>query len=157
MRIQWLAAVAACVVVAPLAAQSVTVPRAPTPAPASSADPATAGNPLPEDRGYDKDSARTRAIDASGRPAVQAANGAVLARSDAQTAAGTVAPSAQYEADVAVYRDALRAHRHDVRHYARQQQAYGEAMADWRIQVDACRRGKNAVCSMPAPDPADYM
>lgn len=149
MRILLLAAtIAACATAAPIAAQSTGTP---------SADPAGPGTPLPYDRGYDRDSARTRAINDSGRPAVQAANGAALAGSDAQTAAGAVSTSAQYEADVAAYRDALRAHRHDVRRYARQERAYGEAMADWRIQAAACRRGDRTLCDLPAPDPADYM
>ncbi len=67
---------------------------------------------------------------------------------------------AQYEADVAAYRAAYDAHaakttRDDVR-YARQQRAYADAMAQWRMQVAACKDGKQSACDLPTPDPAAY-
>ncbi|WP_298667861.1 hypothetical protein [uncultured Sphingomonas sp.] len=115
--------------------------------------------PLPYDRGYDKDSARTEAIDAAGRPGVVAANRAALAESSAQTAVQQV-DAAQYAADIQVYRQARRARhrqiaRNDAR-YARQERAYADAMTDWRRQVAACDHGNTAACNAPTPDPARY-
>ncbi|MBS0284948.1 MAG: hypothetical protein JSS15_11065 [Proteobacteria bacterium] len=126
-------------------------------------DPNAPRAPLPYDRGYDKDSPRTEAIDAAGRPGVDAANRAVLDQSNAQAAVQAdvqQADAAQYQADVAAYRRAMRAHhrriaRQDAR-YARQERAYADAMAAWRLQVAACKRGNNAACNAPTPDPADY-
>lgn len=126
-------------------------------------DPNAPHAPLPYDRGYDKDSPRTEAIDAAGRPAVNAANRAALADSSSQAAAQAdvqAAESAQYGADVAAYRQAMRAHHREIARdearYARQERAYADAMVDWRRQVYACKHGSNAACNAPTPNPADY-
>lgn len=67
---------------------------------------------------------------------------------------------AQYEADRQAYMDALVAHdaavdRGDAR-YVRQRNAYADAMAAWRMQADACKRGHQKACRKPTPNPADY-
>lgn len=124
-----------------------------------SQDPNAPHTPLPYDRGYDKDSPRTEAIDAQSRPAVQAANRAALAGATAQSAVHE-ADSAQYQADLAAYRQAMIAHHREVVRdrirYARQERAYADAMADWRLQVIACKQGKTAACNAPTPNPEDY-
>lgn len=67
---------------------------------------------------------------------------------------------AQYTADVAAYRAALRAHHREVARDARiadrQERAYADAMRDWRRQVYACKHGSTRACNAPAPDPASY-
>jgi len=124
-----------------------------------SRDPNAPHTPLPYDRGYDKDSPRTEAIDAAGRPAVQAANRSTLAQTSAQSAVHE-ADSAQYQADLAAYRQAMMAHHREVMRdrvrYARQERAYADAMADWRLQVIACKQGNTAACNAPTPNPEDY-
>lgn len=131
-----------------------TTPAPTTPAPG---DPAGPGNPLPYDRGYDKDSPRTEAIDASGRAGVQAANNDAAAQAPTPV---SVQQSAQYSSDMAAYRQALHDRRHainaDRAAYAHQQRAYADAMYAWRLQVDACHRGNNRACNAPTPDPAAY-
>lgn len=126
----------------------------------STQDPAAASTPLPYDRGYDKDDARTRAINDSGRPAVQAANESIAAQAAARDTA-TGIDQARYAEDVAAYRAAL-----DARHetmaaeaamQADRERAYAMAMADWRAQVAACERGRTRACRLPTPNPADYM
>ena len=134
--------------------------QTPPPAPAAGSEsPDAPRQPLPYDRGYDKDSPRTEAIDASGRAGVAAANDDIAAQSADQTSTGAV-DQAQYSQDMAAYRDALRARHHainaDARVYDHQQRAYADAMADWRAQVYACKRGHNRACELPTPDPADY-
>jgi hypothetical protein len=67
----------------------------------------------------------------------------------------------QYAEDRAVYEAAVRARgrkieRQDTRD-ERVQNAYLKAMTDWRIQVEACKKGKNKACDAPAPDPANYL
>jgi hypothetical protein len=126
----------------------------------STTDPAAASKPLPYDRGYDKDTARTRAINDSGRPAVEDANNAVLAQSNEQLRSGGI-DETKYAADVAAYNTALRQNRRivaaDEALYAERSRAYAQAMADWRAQVAACDRGHNRACRLPTPNPADYM
>ena len=67
---------------------------------------------------------------------------------------------ASYQADMAAYRDAVRAQHHesmrDQRHYDHQQRAYADAMRAWRHQVWACKHGSNAACNAPSPDPAAF-
>jgi hypothetical protein len=67
---------------------------------------------------------------------------------------------AQYAADLAAYRDALRAHHREVVRDARvadrQERAYADAMRDWRRQVYACKHGSTRACNAPSPNPADY-
>nr|MBA3897178.1 hypothetical protein [Sphingomonadaceae bacterium] len=119
--------------------------------------------PLPADRGYDKDSPRTEAINAPNRGEVAAANAAGGAQANANAAADTRAnANAQvaYDYDMANYVTALRAHDQaavaDARHYDRQQRAYADAMRAWRIQVYDCSRGITAACRAPTPDPAAF-
>ena len=66
------------------------------------------------------------------------------------------ANQAQYQADLASYDAQLAAHGRQASRYARQRRAYADAMAAWRIQVDACQRGHQAACKAPAPDPANF-
>ena len=42
------------------------------------------------------------------------------------------------------------------RRYARQQVAYAEAMAAWRVQVAACKRDDRQACAAPTPRVADF-
>ena len=115
--------------------------------------------PLPYDRGYDKPSARTDAINAAERPAVQAANNAARAESESQPVL-TVVEQRRYDRDMADYVDALRAYDRaaaaNERIYARQQRAYARAMRAWRIQVADCEAGIRAACTAPGPRPADF-
>jgi hypothetical protein len=103
------------------------------------------------------------AVDAQEKPVTQNLNNAVAADSAAANSANAAASDsaeAQYDADRAAYMDALIKHdaavnRTDAR-YVRQQSAYASAMAAWRIQVDACKRGHHRACELPSPNPADY-
>lgn len=112
---------------------------------------------LPYDRGYDKPSARADAINSREAPVT-----ARLNRNAAVNNQPTVPLSAeaQYEADRAAYAEALAANdadrRRTDRRYARQQAAYAQAMADWRLQVIDCEDGVRAACNAPTPDPRDY-
>ncbi len=67
---------------------------------------------------------------------------------------------AKYAADRDAYMAALIEHDHAVdrydRRYARQQDAYADAMAAWRRQVDACHRGISAACRAPTPRVSDF-
>ena len=115
--------------------------------------------PLPYDRGGDTDTPRTRVIDDAERSAVEAANRAAL--NETRDQGGRIADNeAQYARDVAAYRAALRGRAHviaaDAAFQARQERAYADAMADWRVQVSDCRRGIRAACAAPTPDPVDY-
>ena len=125
----------------------------------TTADPGTPHKPLPYDRGYDKDTPRTRAINDAARPGVQSANAEVLASAQTQTNGGAV-DNTQYSRDMAAYRQALRARRHvanaDMRRYDRQQRAYADAMRDWRRQSYACHHGSRRACRAPTPNPANY-
>lgn len=99
------------------------------------------------------------AISAATAPGTAAANDRAGARV-AQRAGGQAVDQARYAEDMAAYGRAVRArHRgmvRDERTYGRQQRAYADAMADWRLQVAACRRGNTRMCRMPAPDPSRY-
>jgi hypothetical protein len=66
------------------------------------------------------------------------------------------ANQAQYQADLASYDAQLASHGRAASRYARQRRAYADAMAAWRIQVDACQHGHQAACKAPAPDPANF-
>ena len=76
----------------------------------------------------------------------------------AQVAAATA--KGQYEADRLAYRNAVIARNiaiaHDQARYETQQNKYAEAMAAWRIQAEACKRGDKAGCETPEPDPASF-
>lgn len=125
----------------------------------TAADPAAPRQPLPYDRGYDKPSAHTDAVNAKEGPVTDALN----ARADAAataTAAASAGDQAQYELDRQAYMAALVQHdravdRTDAR-YVRQQRAYADAMAVWRVQVQECKRGHQRACDLPTPNVADY-
>jgi hypothetical protein len=124
------------------------------------------GRPVAEEaaRGYvGVPSPAEPAVDAQEKPVTQTLNNAVAANSAATnsaTMAASDAAEAQYDSDRAIYMDALIKHdaavnRTDAR-YDRQQRAYAHAMAAWRIQVDACKRGNHRACDLPSPNPADF-
>ncbi len=96
---------------------------------------------------------------ASPNPGTQAANSAVLS-ADEMAQAKTAEGDAQYQADREAYMAALVQHdravnRTDAR-WARQQAAYADAMAAWRWQAAACKRGNQRACNAPTPNPADF-
>jgi hypothetical protein len=74
----------------------------------------------------------------------------------AATATANANNSAQYDSDLANYDAAMRAHGRADAHYARQKQAYADAMAAWRVQTAACLKGHQVACNAPAPDPANF-
>lgn len=63
---------------------------------------------------------------------------------------------AQYDADLAAYDAAMRAHGQQSARYARQKRAYADAMAVWRMQTAACLKGHQVACNAPTPDPANF-
>jgi hypothetical protein len=140
-----LALVAALALAAPGLAQT----AAPNPADQPS-------TPLPYDPGRDSNTPRSDAIAAETAPGVAAANNQVAA----QTSPSAIDP-VQATKDRLAYRAALRArHRTIAVDAAIQEQregAYAQAMADWRVQVAACKRGHQRACDMPSPDPQNYM
>ena len=103
------------------------------------------------------------AINSAGAPATASLNNQVAASSQANSDAGAIdnaANQAQYDADRAAYIDALVKHdaavnRTDAR-YARQQNAYADAMRVWRAQVYACKHGHPSACNAPTPNPAAF-
>ena len=153
MRIPALLLTAALVVAGPAVAQTQTAPP--------SESPDAPRTPLPYDRGYDKPSPRTEAINRASRADVAAANNDIAAASAAQPTVGVrIEDQARYEADMAEYRAALRANDRtaaiDAAVAAKQERAYADAMTAWRIQVQDCRRGINAACRAPTPRPGDF-
>lgn len=130
---------------------------------AQSADPGEVRTPLTQDRGYDKPSARTDAINAAAPVKADDLNGQVAAQTGGAVAATQVRNAeqeAQYQQDIASYRAALSQHASDVaaneEHTARQQNAYADAMAVWRQQVYDCKHRNVEICNAPTPDPADF-
>ena len=95
--------------------------------------------------------------DLNARVATQANAAATTNAVNAEVAA---ANQAQYETDRQSYMAALVQHDRAVDRTAartvRQQTAYADAMAVWRVQVDQCKKGRQKACDMPAPNPADY-
>lgn len=139
----------------PALAQSTVAPP-PSSDPAQEAARGYANPPMPNQA----------AINAGGQAGTAALNDGASAASqmqsssDAATVAMTAANQAQYDADRQAYMDALVRHdaavdRTDAR-YARQRNAYADAMSVWRAQVAACKRGHQKACDMPTPNPADY-
>ena len=120
-----------------------------------SEDPGVPRTPLPYDRGYDKDSPRTDAINAPNQAARSAANAAVAAQTAVRPDMSAEA-KAQYDADMEAWRAAVRQQRREVAHADRQQRAYADAMFAWRVQVADCHHGVRAACDAPSPDPADF-
>ena len=105
------------------------------------------------------ESPANRAQDVREQPVTDALNNAVASNIAAGQEA-SAADQAQYANDMAAYRAEMEAHHHEVMrdqaHYAHQQRAYADAMAQWRMQVAACERGHNRACKLPTPNPADY-
>ena len=110
--------------------------------------------------------AKEAAVDAQEAPVTQTLNNAVAAvgndaeKKNADNQAQYADAKAQYEADRAAYRAAVEAHgqavmRDDIR-YDRQQHAYADAMAAWRLQVAECQAGHRKACDAPTPDPASF-
>lgn len=135
--------IASLVIVAALIGTATAAPAQTTPAPA----PADSTNPTPPPN----------------TPGVAAANADVAAQAEVRTdavATSNAEAQAQYAEDMAAYRASLvtnhRAAVADARLYDRQQRAYADAMAAWRHQVDACKRGNGAACKAPTPNPADF-
>ena len=128
-----------------------------------SADPAAPRKALPTDRGYDKQQARTDAINAKVRPelapATAAANAPTLAK-DAAVADANVNAQASYDYDMANYMAALRARDTTATinesEYSAKRRAYADAMRTWRQQVYDCNRGSVTACRAPTPDPAAF-
>ncbi|MEP6786170.1 MAG: hypothetical protein ABI898_10565 [Sphingomonadales bacterium] len=90
---------------------------------------------------------------------VATANADVAAEAHAE-AAMNAEQKEQYAKDMTSYREALRAQNRaevaDAIRYERQQRAYANAMYDWRLQANACKRGNTRACNAPTPNPADY-
>lgn len=96
----------------------------------------------------------------------QALNAGVAAQTNAAAATNAVnaevaaANQAQYETDRQAYMAALVQHDRAVDRTAartvRQQTAYADAMAVWRVQVEQCKKGRQKACELPPPNPADY-
>ena len=101
----------------------------------------------------------TTAADVREQPVTQALNNNVAANAEANTAVSD-AQHNQYELDRAAFRAEVVARREkieaDQEAYARQQIAYADAMAAWRIQNDECKRGILKSCKKPTPVPADF-
>lgn len=101
----------------------------------------------------------TTAADVREQPVTQALNNNVAANAQANTAVSD-AQQNQYELDRASFRAEVAARREkiemDQEAYAKQQSAYADAMAAWRIQNDECKRGILKSCKKPTPVPADF-
>lgn len=121
--------------------------------------PASPTRELPYDRGYDKPSARTDAINAQEGPVTDGLNAQAGAAASASTTADIDA-KAVYEADREAYWRALMAHDRSVlrtdERYIRQQNAYADAMVAWRLQDAACKRGNQRACKAPTPTPEQF-
>lgn len=143
----------------PVIAQT-TAQTVPPTQPGSRDDPGTPRAPLPEDRGYDKPQTRTEAINAPNRGEAAAAN-AMPSDNSVDAASINADLQAQYDADMAVWIDAMRRRDQriaaDTHTYERQQRAYADAMYVWRMQVRDCARGFRFACDRPTPNPADFM
>jgi hypothetical protein len=143
---------------APLAAQNAPPTNPPT-EPGSRQDPGTPREPLPYDRGYDKEQVRTKAINNPNKDDVAAAN-STTSGSSVSAAAIQADLQAQYSADMAAWLTALRARGAvaaiNEAEYDRRQRAYADAMYVWRMQVRDCERGFQFACNRPTPNPADF-
>lgn len=99
------------------------------------------------------------AADAKEQPLTDALN-AGGASAAAASNATTAAMQDQYELDRARFRAEAAARREKMTDddvaYAKQQQAYADAMHAWRIQTDECKRGILKSCKKPTPVPADF-
>ena len=149
-----LAGAALGLVAVPALAQQSTVPGSPTLPPTQ---------PLATDRGYDKETPRTEAVNAAEAPVTAALNstaGQDAAVASTATADMNAAARAQYDADREAYWAALVEHDRSVQRtderYMRQQNAYADAMAAWRLQVEECKHGANRACKAPTPLPSQF-
>ena len=131
------------------------------PAIAQSTDATPGRSPQEEyQRGYATtpapDQANINAGGAAGTAALNTQAGSAAQASNSINAAN----QAQYELDRQAYVTALVQHDHAVdrtnARAVRQQNAYADAMAVWRVQVQACKKGSNKACEMPPPNPADF-
>lgn len=99
------------------------------------------------------------AADAREQPVTKTLNANEAALAEASTATST-AQQNQYELDRAAFRAEVAARREkimaDEAAYAKQQNAYADAMSAWRIQNDECKRGILKSCKKPTPVPADF-
>lgn len=132
--------IGAALIAAPALSQTAPTPA---PTPATQADDAIAAQTAPEVAAANRQVGAVAKFDTGAVTAVNAAN------------------EARYQADVRRYRAATRARRHtiaaDAALQADRERAYAMAMADWRDQVAACKRGRSRACKMPSPNPANYM
>ena len=100
------------------------------------------------------------AADAQEQPVTQSMNQAGAA-SAATANAENDAQRHQYDLDRAAFRAEVATRKakilDDQIAYERQQAAYADAMAAWRIQSDACKAGSTRACKAPTPVPADFM
>jgi hypothetical protein len=145
-----------------LAATILTAPLLAQAAPQAARDPATEMA-----RGYATvPSPAEPAVDAREAPVTAALNAQAGADASQQQAissaqaADHAAAMSQYDQDRDAYMAALIQHdaridRTDAR-YARQQRAYADAMAVWRVQAAECQKGKQRACKAPPPSVADY-
>lgn len=103
--------------------------------------------------------AQNSAADVSGQPVTQSLNAGIAAEVAGDNAAEK-ARQDQYELDRAAFRAQVVARREkimlDQAAYAQQQAAYADAMAAWRLQSDACKKGDRAACKARTPVPADF-
>lgn len=101
----------------------------------------------------------TAGANAKEQPVTQSLNNSVATRA-ATTNAVNAANQDQYELDRAAFRAEVAARRAKIEMddaaYARQQTAYADAMAAWRIQNDECKRGILKSCKKPTPVPSDF-
>lgn len=148
----------AATALAPVLAQT-----APPPAPEGSAQEVARGYANPPMPNQAAINAGGQAATASLNNQVAAADAATQSSNQAAAdanAAMSAEAQAQYQADRESYMAALVQHDHAVNRtdarYARQQQAYADAMYAWRRQVYACKHGHPRACDMPAPDPSRF-
>lgn len=113
----------------------------------------------PVDRGYDKVTPKSEAVDAQEAPVTRALNNSADQAATVNAIGGEI-DQQQYRDDLAAYHDAVMANRADAMkddaRFGRQQRAYADAMAQWRAQTTACNKGKLKACKLPTPNPADY-
>ena len=137
-------------------AGAATVAAAPAPAQVPNPDPAPQA---PVDRGYDKTTPKSQAVDAQEAPVTRALNNEAGQGATINAIGGEI-DQQQYRDDLAAYHDAVMANHADAMkdqaRFDRQQRAYADAMAQWRAQTDACKKGKLTACKLPTPNPADY-
>lgn len=103
-----------------------------------------------------------QAANVAEQPVTQALNETALEGSAIQAD-----QQAQYDLDVAAYREAWKASvaqqsrnaaivERDAARTAQQEDAYARAMIVWRQQTSDCKRGILKECKKPTPVPADY-